>query len=80
VRAVKQFDTVCEEVNPSWVPDLYTLFGWASAEMFVQALKAAGPDPPRIRDRNNSENHELQRQRAIRRIGSYGQDADAVLP
>ena len=33
--------------TPSWVPDLYTLFGWASAELFVQALKAAGPNPTR---------------------------------
>jgi ABC-type branched-subunit amino acid transport system substrate-binding protein len=47
VPAVKQFDTYVKKVNPSWVPDLYTLFGWASAEMFVQALKAAGPDPTR---------------------------------
>ena len=47
VPAVKQFDTYVKKVNPSWVPDLYTLFGWASAEMFVQALKAAGPSPTR---------------------------------
>ena len=45
--AVKQFDTYVKKVNPSWAPDLYTLFGWASAEMFVQALKAAGPNPTR---------------------------------
>jgi ABC-type branched-subunit amino acid transport system substrate-binding protein len=47
VPAVKQFDTYVKKVNPSWDPDLYTLFGWASAEMFVQALKAAGPHPTR---------------------------------
>ena len=47
VPAVKQFDTWVKKVNSSWVPDLYTLFGWASAEMFVQALKAAGPHPTR---------------------------------
>jgi len=47
VPAVQQFDTWVKKVNPSWVPDLYTLFGWASAEMFVQALKAAGPHPTR---------------------------------
>ena len=47
--AVKQFDTYVKKVNSSWVPDLYTLFGWASAEMFVQALKAAGPHPTRAR-------------------------------
>jgi len=47
VPAVQQFDTWVKKVNPSWVPDLYTLFGWASAELFVQALKAAGPHPNR---------------------------------
>ncbi len=47
VPAVKQFDTWVKKVNPSWVPDLYTLFGWGSAELFVQALKAAGPHPTR---------------------------------
>ena len=47
VPAVKQFDTYVKKVNSSWSPDLYTLFGWASAEMFVQALKAAGPHPTR---------------------------------
>ncbi len=47
VPAVKQFDTYVKKADPSWDPDLYTLFGWASAEMFVQALKAAGPHPTR---------------------------------
>jgi ABC-type branched-subunit amino acid transport system substrate-binding protein len=47
VPAVKQFDTWVKKVNPSWSPDLYTLFGWASAELFTQALKAAGPHPTR---------------------------------
>jgi ABC-type branched-subunit amino acid transport system substrate-binding protein len=36
-----------KQVNSSWVPDLYTLFGWASAQLFVQALQAAGPHPTR---------------------------------
>jgi branched-chain amino acid transport system substrate-binding protein len=30
---------------PSFVPDLYSLYGWASAQLFVQALRDAGPDP-----------------------------------
>jgi ABC-type branched-subunit amino acid transport system substrate-binding protein len=47
VPAVKQFDTWVKKANSSWVPDLYTLYGWASAQMFVQALKAAGPHPTR---------------------------------
>jgi branched-chain amino acid transport system substrate-binding protein len=47
IPAVKQFDTYVKKVNSSWTPDLYTLYGWMSAEMFVQALKAAGPSPTR---------------------------------
>ncbi|HYA69554.1 MAG TPA: ABC transporter substrate-binding protein [Acidimicrobiales bacterium] len=47
IPAVKQFLTYVKKVNPQWVPDLYTLYGWGSAELFVQALKAAGPHPTR---------------------------------
>jgi len=47
VPAVKQFLTYVKKVNPQWVPDLYTLYGWGSAELFVQALKAAGSHPTR---------------------------------
>jgi ABC-type branched-subunit amino acid transport system substrate-binding protein len=45
--ADKLFLKYVKQVNPSWVPDLYTLFGWASAQLFVQALQAAGPHPTR---------------------------------
>jgi ABC-type branched-subunit amino acid transport system substrate-binding protein len=45
--ADKQFLAYTKKVNSSWVPDLYTLFGWASAQLFVQALQAAGPNPTR---------------------------------
>jgi ABC-type branched-subunit amino acid transport system substrate-binding protein len=47
VPAVKEFLSYVKKVDPSWTPDLYTLFGWASADLFVQALKAAGPHPTR---------------------------------
>lgn len=47
VPADKLFLHWVKKVNPSWTPDLYTLFGWASAELFAQALQAAGPDPTR---------------------------------
>lgn len=47
VPAVKTFLTWVHKVNPSWTPDLYTLYGWASAQLFTQALQAAGPDPTR---------------------------------
>jgi ABC-type branched-subunit amino acid transport system substrate-binding protein len=47
VPAVNQFLKYTKQVNSSWVPDLYTLFGWASGQLFVQALQAAGPHPTR---------------------------------
>jgi len=33
--------------SPGFKPDLYTLYGWLSAELFVQALKNAGTNPSR---------------------------------
>jgi ABC-type branched-subunit amino acid transport system substrate-binding protein len=30
---------------PGFVPDLFTLYGWTSAELYVDALKKAGSDP-----------------------------------
>lgn len=47
VPAVKLFNTWVKKVAPTSTPDLYTLYGWASAELFVQALQAAGPHPTR---------------------------------
>lgn len=47
VPADKLFLQYVKKVDPSWTPDLYTLFGWASAQLFVQALTAAGPHPTR---------------------------------
>ena len=47
VPAVKTFLSWVKKVNPNWTPDLFTLYGWASAQLFVQALKAAGKNPTR---------------------------------
>jgi len=47
VPAVNQFLTYVKKVSPSWQPDLFTLYGWTSAALFVQALKAAGANPTR---------------------------------
>jgi ABC-type branched-subunit amino acid transport system substrate-binding protein len=44
--AVKLFDTWMAKTG-SVKPDLYALYGWASAELFAQALKAAGANPTR---------------------------------
>ena len=47
IPADKLFIKYVKQVSPTWTPDLYTLFGWASAQLFVQALQAAGPHPTR---------------------------------
>jgi hypothetical protein len=47
IPAVKTFDTWIQKTHPGFAPDLYTLFGWASAQLFVNALQAAGPNPTR---------------------------------
>ena len=33
--------------SPGFKPDLFTLYGWLSAELFAQALKNAGANPSR---------------------------------
>jgi ABC-type branched-subunit amino acid transport system substrate-binding protein len=47
IPADKMFLSYVKKVSPSWTPDLFTLYGWASAQLFVQALQAAGPNPTR---------------------------------
>jgi ABC-type branched-subunit amino acid transport system substrate-binding protein len=47
IPAVDTFQTWVEKVSPGFKADLYTLFGWLSAELFAQALQAAGADPSR---------------------------------
>jgi len=47
IPAVGRFLTWVQKVSPGFDPDLYTLYGWISGQLFVQALRAAGPDPTR---------------------------------
>ena len=47
IPAVSTFLTWVQKVSPGFKPDLYTLFGWLSGQLFVQALRAAGPHPTR---------------------------------
>jgi hypothetical protein len=47
-KSVPSVDTFLEwvqKVHPGFVPDLYTLYGWTSAQLLVQAIRAAGTDP-----------------------------------
>ena len=47
IPADKLFLSYVKKVSPSWTPDLFTLYGWASAALFVQALQGAGTNPTR---------------------------------
>jgi branched-chain amino acid transport system substrate-binding protein len=45
VPAVNTFLEWVQKVHQGFTADLYTLYGWASAELLVQALKSAGSTP-----------------------------------
>jgi ABC-type branched-subunit amino acid transport system substrate-binding protein len=45
--AVSTFLTWVHKAAPGFMPDLFTLYGWTSAELFAQALNSAGPHPTR---------------------------------
>jgi ABC-type branched-subunit amino acid transport system substrate-binding protein len=47
VPEVATFDKWVKAANPGANLDVYALYGWLSAELFVQALKAAGKNPTR---------------------------------
>ncbi len=44
---VQTFLDYMEKVAPDQAVDLFAAYSWASADLFVQALKAAGPNPTR---------------------------------
>ena len=47
VPAVATFDKWVKKIDPTSQLDIYTVDAWINAELFVQALKAAGPNPTR---------------------------------
>jgi branched-chain amino acid transport system substrate-binding protein len=47
VPAVATFLHWVNVASPGFHPDLFTLYGWLSAELFTQALRNAGSDPSR---------------------------------
>ena len=47
IPAVHTFLTWVQKASPGFHADLYTLYGWLSAELFAQALKSAGAYPSR---------------------------------
>ena len=66
VPAVSTFLTWVHRTAPGFTPDLFTLYGWISVDLFTQALASAGPHPTR--------GSVLQ---ALRRITSF--DADGLI-
>jgi branched-chain amino acid transport system substrate-binding protein len=47
IPAVPLFNKWVQKVSPGFHPDLFTLYGWLSAQLFSSALKNAGKDPSR---------------------------------
>jgi len=47
VPEVQLFDHWINVAHAGYTPDIYSVFGWASAMLFVQALQHAGSDPNR---------------------------------
>jgi ABC-type branched-subunit amino acid transport system substrate-binding protein len=47
IPAAGTFVTWMQKTAPGFQPDLFSLFGWLSAQLFAQALAAAGADPTR---------------------------------
>jgi branched-chain amino acid transport system substrate-binding protein len=47
IPAVGIFNKWVQKTSPNFKIDLFTLYGWLSAELFAQALKSSGSDPSR---------------------------------
>jgi ABC-type branched-subunit amino acid transport system substrate-binding protein len=47
IPAVKDFQTWTSRVAPGKVKNLFAVYGWASAQLFVESLKKAGPKATR---------------------------------
>jgi hypothetical protein len=47
IPAITTFNTWVHKVSPGFTPDFFTLVGWLSAQLFVDALRNAGTDPSR---------------------------------
>ena len=47
VPEVALFDKWVQKVSPGFTPDIFTVFAWASAMLFAQALEKSGQNPTR---------------------------------
>ena len=67
VPEVKLMNEWLGKVRPGYKPDLFAVFGWTAARLFVQALQAAGPQAKRA-----------TLLEALKKIDTY--DANGMLP
>lgn len=67
VPAIKTFLHWVDGVHSGFVPDLYTVYGWASAQLLVQALEGAGSSPT-----------QASLLSSLRKVTDF--DADGMLP
>jgi ABC-type branched-subunit amino acid transport system substrate-binding protein len=67
VPEVKTFLRWVDGVYPGFTPDLFTLYGWVSADLYVTALEKAGPHPT-----------QQSLDQALRGITSF--DAGGIIP
>ena len=73
--------TGCNVASPGFKPDLFTLYGWLSAELFVQALKNAGHRPePGLAPPGPVQDHLVQRRQHRHHQQPGGQDDVELLP
>ena len=81
VPAVSSFLHWVNIASPGFHPDLFTLYGWLSGELFTQALRNAGSDPSRgsLLD-GTVQDHLLQRRPHRHHFRPGGQDDQQLLP
>ena len=81
IPAVGLFNKWVQKASPGFKTDLFTLYGWLSAELFSQALKNAGSNPePGLPPAGAVQDHLVQRGQHHRSEQSGGQDRGKLLP
>ena len=80
VPAVASFLHWVNVASPGFTPDLYTLYGWLSAQLFAQALQNAGTEPePRLAADAAGQDHVVRRPAHHRAEQRGSQDARQLL-
>ncbi len=80
IPAVNTFLTWVQSVSPGFKPDLFTLFGWLSGELFAQALQSAGTEPdPGLGAEGAPRDHLVQRREPHRPVNPAAKIAEQLL-